>query len=909
MKRKFVFLSLLFIFSILVFYGFKSPPQEPKNNDYIVISWNDLGMHCSNKDFSKLAVLPPYNNLTTHVIKRGSATTSPEIVTTNYSVTYEVPGNTYSVGKTNFWSYEDQLFGVNLPDNIGLTGAGLSGQMGIRGNTFFVEGVPMTPYTDANLTTEDPYQLALVSAFDGNGILLASTQTVIPVSNEMNCVSSGCHASETAILNAHVSEGGFNPNNTPILCANCHSSNALGMPGVPGIPSFSEAMHNQHKDKTNDCYKCHPGPNTQCQRGVMHAVGMVCQDCHGSVANVALTIQNGRQPWFEEPQCGAVACHGPTYAEEPGKLYRNSKGHGGLYCSTCHGSPHAILPSENDRDNVQNIALQGFSGTLRQCSVCHGITPNGPGPHGYTPQPGGVQDFVVVAWNDLGMHCANKDFSKFAVLPPYNNLKAQIIRKGNETSWPDIVTSGFEVTYEIPGNTYSVGKTNFWSYEDQLFGVNLPDNIGLKGAGLTGNMEISGNSFFIEGIPITPFTDANLSTEDPYQLALIKAFDGSGKLIAFTQPVIPVSNEINCVSSGCHSSENAILNAHENEGGFNPNNTPILCAGCHGSNALGLPGTPGLGSFSQVIHGQHAGKTNDCYKCHPGPNTQCLRDVMHAAGMVCQDCHGNLSQVASSIQNGRQPWLQEPSCGAIQCHGPAYAENTGQLYRNSKGHGGLYCSTCHGSPHAIVPTSNDRDNVQNIALQGYKGTLNNCAVCHGYIPAGVGPHGLPGPTVSQQNIELPGGWSGISSYLIPMNQQVNYIFEPVIDNFILMSNNYQVYWPDQGINTINNWNTSQGYFLKMKNPAVLTFKGIVEAGKSLSLSSGWSIMPVLSSCPVAVDQLFAAYPNELVMVKEVAGWKVYWPGMGINSLQLLAPGKSYFVLTNNPVNIVFQTCP
>ncbi len=905
MKTKTFIYSLLLCSLIIPMTGSKNP----KISDYIVITWNDLGMHCSNKDFSKIAVLPPYNNLTSYLIKRGSETTSPEIVTTGYSVSYEVPGNTYSVGKTNFWSYENLLFGVNLPDNVGLTGAALNGQMGIRGNSFFIEGVPVTPYTDANLVTEDPYQLALVKAYDGNGILLASTQNVIPVSNEMNCVSSGCHSSEAEILNEHELEGGFDPNNTPILCANCHSSNALGKPGVPGVPSFSEAMHNKHADKTNDCYKCHPGPNAQCYRDVMHAEGMVCQDCHGSVANVALTIQNGRQPWLQEPSCGAVECHGPSHAEEPGKLFRNSKGHGGLFCSTCHGSPHAILPSENDRDNVQNIALQGFAGTLRDCSVCHGITPEGAGPHGYTPQPGGGgEDFVVVAWNDLGMHCANKDFSKIVVLPPYNNLKAEVIRKGTETSWPEVVTSGFGVTYEIPGNTYSVGKTNFWSYENLLFGVNLPNNVGLTGAGLSGNMAISGKSFFVDGIPITPYTDANLVTEDPYQLALIKAFDGTGKLIASTQPVIPVSNEINCVSSGCHTSENAILNQHSDDGGFNPNNTPILCASCHGSNALGLPGTPGLGSFSEVIHDKHKDKTNDCYKCHPGPNTQCYRDVMHAAGMVCQDCHGSVANVASSIENGRQPWLQEPSCGSIQCHGPAYAENTGQLFRNSKGHGGLYCSTCHGSPHAVVPTTNDRDNVQNIALQGYKGTLNNCAVCHGYIPSGAGPHGLPGPAVTEQNIELPGGWSGISSYLIPMNKEVNYIFEPVIDNFILMTNNNQVYWPDQAINTINTWNSGQGYIVKMRNPDVLTFKGIVEASKSLSLSSGWNIMPVLSNCPVPVDQLFAAYPGQLVMVKEVAGWKVYWPGMGVNSLQTLAPGKSYFVLTNSAVNIVFPVC-
>jgi hypothetical protein len=35
-----------------------------------------------------------------------------------------------------------------------------------------------------------------------------------------------------------------------------------------------------------------------------------------------------------------------------------------------------------NNDNVQNIALQGYAGTLNKCEVCHGIVPSAPGPHG-----------------------------------------------------------------------------------------------------------------------------------------------------------------------------------------------------------------------------------------------------------------------------------------------------------------------------------------------------------------------------------------------------------------------------------------------------------------------------------------------------------------------------------------------
>jgi len=78
----------------------------------------------------------------------------------------------------------------------------------------------------------------------------------------------------------------------------------------------------------------------------------------------------------------------PRFAEEPGTLYRESRGHGGLACESCHGSPLAIWPVPNPdaSDNVPVLQLQGHAGTLSDCGVCHqapfgGVAGLG-GPHG-----------------------------------------------------------------------------------------------------------------------------------------------------------------------------------------------------------------------------------------------------------------------------------------------------------------------------------------------------------------------------------------------------------------------------------------------------------------------------------------------------------------------------------------------
>jgi hypothetical protein len=355
-----------------------------------------------------------------------------------------------------------------------------------------------------------------------------------------------------------------------------------------------------------------------------------------------------------------------------------------------------------------------------------------------------AQSYVLLGWNDLGMHCANKDFSKIAVLPPYNNIYAQLIKK-NPGSSPQVVTANVSVEYSIPGNSYSVGKTNFWTYAQQLFNLPqpLPDNIGLTGKGLTGTLNQQSNYFFARGIPVTPYRDDNLVTENPFQLIHLTARDlSTSAILAETDVVIPVSNEIGCVQAGCHPSEQNILDNHE-DAVLTP---PVLCAGCHADNALGTPGNGEAPIFSNAIHGKHADiglppNLETCYKCHPGPNTQCLRDVMSQTGnMICEDCHGTLTVIANSISNGRRPWLDEPRCGNSICHGSTFSEETGKLFRESQGHGGLFCSACHGSPHAILPSREANDNLQNIILQGTAGTLATCTVCHGDNPTSGGPH-------------------------------------------------------------------------------------------------------------------------------------------------------------------------
>jgi len=350
--------------------------------------------------------------------------------------------------------------------------------------------------------------------------------------------------------------------------------------------------------------------------------------------------------------------------------------------------------------------------------------------------PGSTGDYSVFAWNDLGMHCLNPSYDKLVILPPYNNVHVQVIKRGNP---PTIVTTGITVSYKLTKNTSSYNKRSyggFWDYFTKLFGTPAPaHDIGMKGNGLWGNMTLSGDQYVAEGIPVVPVNDDG--TWNPFQVAEITVKNSSGAVLMQTQAMVPTSDEINCAK--CHGSGTTdafddILAKHDSKHATTLSaaaNKPVLCASCHPSPALGITTGPQK-YLSQVLHGSHATKAGiGCYDCHPGATTKCSRSLAHStADGNCTTCHGDMANVSSSIAGGRIPWASEPAC--VTCHTGVTGVSTGTtLYRNAKGHGDIYCTACHGSPHAMYPSRETADNYQPNQYQGSKiKTIGSCGICH-----------------------------------------------------------------------------------------------------------------------------------------------------------------------------------
>lgn len=425
-----------FLLAAIIAVAYAQPALIGQTGRWVVIGWNNLGMHCLDADFSLFATLPPYNTIQAQVIDANGRLVKTPGVRVQYRAVADPTGsiNTTSRGKTNFWTYVAPMFGVSLGVDRGLAGSDMPGatnapqpmafDAGLR--WFTAEGIPITPIDDAG--RRNAYPLMEMAAVDTSGRVLATTVNTLPVSDEMDC--SACHASGTVTQARPVAGWAFNADaqrdfrinilrlhderqqsnslyatalaarglpgglyasamlGKPALCASCHASNALTGSGYSGITALTAAMHGYHSrvsDPVNGlsldassnraaCYRCHPGSVTRCLRGTMG--NAVAED--GSMAIQCQNCHGSMSRVGNRARAGwfdeptCQQCHTGSATRNGGAIRFTS-------VFNSDGTPRtAVDPIFATTANtpVSGVSLYRFSaghGGL-QCAACHGST-------------------------------------------------------------------------------------------------------------------------------------------------------------------------------------------------------------------------------------------------------------------------------------------------------------------------------------------------------------------------------------------------------------------------------------------------------------------------------------------------------------------------------------------------------
>lgn len=157
-----------------------------------------------------------------------------------------------------------------------------------------------------------------------------------------------------------------------------------------------------------------------------------------------------------------------------------------------------------------------------------------------------------------------------------------------------------------------------------------------------------------------------------------------------------------------------------------------------------------------------------------------------------------------------------------------------------------------------------------------------------------------------QTLAIPAGWSGISGSVTPYFPEMERLFEPLEGNLIILKNMEGVYWPGQNVNTLGNWDVEKGYLVKLTESAEFEIPGNASGIHTFGLQPGWNLIPVMCECRITTSEIYSQLGENLIIITEPAGLQVFWPAMGIQTLQQLAPGKSYFVLVTEEAVLNFD---
>ncbi len=355
-----------------------------------------------------------------------------------------------------------------------------------------------------------------------------------------------------------------------------------------------------------------------------------------------------------------------------------------------------------------------------------------------------VYTYKVVAWNDLGMHCACPSFQGFLLLPPFNTVRTQVLAIGGRD--PIVVdpafatANGLTIGYSMIDNTDAnlIPDAYFsqWiTYAPKLFPPNtvIPTSpyyppidpvdgrvqsplskAKLSGIFTSANYDSDLLDWKAVGIPAYPIASANSSlnimidplggpNRNPYPMTNVYVKNSSGAVVAQTNTVTPVAF-----------------------GG---------CCGCHLDLAAqnGYPRTP-AGSFAYIgkMHGQNSSKIDfnyldpdgdgvagpvRCSVCHwdpamgekvaPGfsadlfPNLQILPGANFGPSDVHPSTHSFSDVLHSFHVNSSAVKLMDPgiSTDCYKCH-PGNGVNCYRGTHTTKTGTGttpIWCSDCHGT--------------------------------------------------------------------------------------------------------------------------------------------------------------------------------------------------------------------
>ncbi|MBN1971388.1 MAG: hypothetical protein JXR48_13570 [Candidatus Delongbacteria bacterium] len=159
-----------------------------------------------------------------------------------------------------------------------------------------------------------------------------------------------------------------------------------------------------------------------------------------------------------------------------------------------------------------------------------------------------------------------------------------------------------------------------------------------------------------------------------------------------------------------------------------------------------------------------------------------------------------------------------------------------------------------------------------------------------------------------QTISLEKGWNLISSYINPIQSNIDQIFSEINNSVILVKDELgNIYSPLLKNRSQMQWDFDDCFFVKTTESVNLTLQGniINPEVEIIDLEIGWNFLPYYKNTSITVDEVLSDILNNIYAVKSIEGY-LNVPLWNYHSLNEMQPGKGYKILIKNPCSFHYS---
>jgi len=147
-----------------------------------------------------------------------------------------------------------------------------------------------------------------------------------------------------------------------------------------------------------------------------------------------------------------------------------------------------------------------------------------------------------------------------------------------------------------------------------------------------------------------------------------------------------------------------------------------------------------------------------------------------------------------------------------------------------------------------------------------------------------------------RRLNLHFGWNLVSAGVQPDSTDIPYLTSALVENGSLRfvkDETGNFFSPADGFNNIPGWMVSQGYYMKMTQPATMTLEGMtVLRDDTIHLTEGWHLVAYYPRFAIEATVALSGIADHLVIAKDELG-NFYVPDWGFSNMGRLKDGRGY----------------